>query len=31
MKWDAADYCLAGLVVLFFAIVFWFEDIVKWL
>jgi len=31
MNWDAADTCLAGLVILFFAIVFCFEDISKWL
>lgn len=31
MKWDIADYCLLGLVALFFVTVFWFEDIIKWL
>lgn len=31
MKWDTADYCLLGLIVLFFVIVFWFEEIYKWL
>lgn len=31
MKWDLADYFLLGLIVLFFTVVFWFEDFYKWL
>lgn len=31
MKWDAADWFIAGLVILFFAVVYWFEDVYKWL
>ena len=31
MKWTAADYCLLGLIALFFTTVFWFEDIIRWL
>ena len=31
MKWDVADYCLLGLIAIFFSILIWFEDVMKWL
>jgi ABC-type thiamin/hydroxymethylpyrimidine transport system permease subunit len=30
-KWDSTDVIIAGLIVIFFGVTFFFEEIYKWL
>jgi len=31
MNWDSTDVIIAGLIIIFFGVIFFFEDISKWL
>jgi len=31
MNWDLTDVIIAGLIIIFFGVIFFFEDISKWL